>query len=154
MDARTNTSTSARRNRGGFTLFELSVVLTIVGIMASMSIPLYTKALEQARVDAAGAKLQGIWSAQRIYWLDRRTFAGSLGELQSLDLLDSSYVATQGDPDASFVYGILRASDGAFTARARRNDSEVWSGTLRIDESGELTGTIRHNNGTVLAPPD
>jgi len=143
-----------RRERAAFTLVELSIVLIIVGVMASMVIPLYTKALEQARVDAAATKLQGVWSAQRIYWLDRRVFASSLAELQTLDLVDASYAATQSDPDASFVYEVLNAGDGAFTARARRSDSEVWSGAIQIDQSGELSGDIRHSNGTILTPPE
>lgn len=143
-----------RRDRAAFTLVELSVVLIIVGVMASMAIPLYTKALEQARVDAAATKLQGVWSAQRIYWLDRRTFASSLGELEALDLVDASYAATQSDPDASFVYEVLNAGDGAFVAQARRNDSNVWSGAIQIDQSGQLTGDIRHSNGTSLTPPE
>ena len=141
-----------RRTAYGFTLLELSIVSVIIGILAVMAVPLYQKAIEQARVDDAGAKLQAIWSAQRIYWLDRRQFAESLADLEALDLLDASYAATQGDPDANYVLDIRHADDATFSARARRADSNVWSGELEIDQTGEISGQIQNTSGDVLFP--
>ena len=136
----------------GFTLLELSIVCVIVGILAVMAVPLYQQAIEQARVDDAGAKLQGIWSAQRIYWLDRKEFAEALTDLEALDLLDASYAATQANPDANFVLEMRHADDATFAARARRADSSVWSGELEIDQTGEITGQIQNSSGDVLVP--
>src|SRR5271157_5862294 len=71
----------------GYTLVEMMIVLVVVGVMISFGIPQFSRALEQARADVAGANLRAIWTAERIYWLDNRNYTSSLNVLVSLNLL-------------------------------------------------------------------
>ena len=139
--------------RSGFTLVEVCIAMTVICILVTMAVPLYTRAVEQARVDVASAKLRTIWSAQRVYWLENRSFTLNLSTLESMDLLGSALVATQSSPDAVYVYEMVTADNETFLARARRNGSGSWTGQLHIDESGSMTGVINGPGGQIIAPP-
>ena len=62
----------------GYTLVEMMIVLVVMGVMISFGIPQFSRALEQSRADVAGANLRAIWTAERIYWLDNRTYTTNL----------------------------------------------------------------------------
>ncbi|MGE4358001.1 MAG: type IV pilin protein, partial [Candidatus Omnitrophota bacterium] len=51
----------------GFTLTEIITAVVIVAILASLSIPYFTKTIEISRGRIAKANLESIYSAQRIY---------------------------------------------------------------------------------------
>ena len=123
--------------RRGWSLVELMVVLTVIGILLALSAPPYRRSLEQARADLAAANLRAIWAAQRLYWLDQHHYAGSFADLQPL--LDPTVAA--GTP--YYTYAVVSADETTFTVSATRTGSTVWTGTLVIDQTGQLTGTIQ-----------
>ena len=143
------TRTTSQKHRRGVTLLELSVTVILIGILVTLIVPSFSRVSEQSRVDAATQYLRSLWSAQRVYWLENRTFADDMSLLDALGLIDPK-VATGND--GSFDYTISAATASTFTATATRNGSGVWNGTLTITEDGEVTGNV--NNGTVvLLPP-
>jgi len=71
--------------KSGFTLIELLVVVLIVGILASIAIPQYFKAVEKSRIAEATSVLTTIKSAQERY------LAGSGGYASDLNNLDITY---------------------------------------------------------------
>src|SRR4029079_13605749 len=83
---------SASKSRG-ISLLELTIVTVIIGVLMTMSIPSFQRGLEQSRADLAEANLRSIWSAQRLYWIDNRTYATDLDTLGSAGLLDSAVSA-------------------------------------------------------------
>jgi prepilin-type N-terminal cleavage/methylation domain-containing protein len=58
----------------GFTLVELMIVVVIVGILAGVSIPMYSRSAERARISEAVGALGSIRSAMRIYYAEHRTY--------------------------------------------------------------------------------
>jgi len=137
----------ARLRHEGFTLVELSVAMVIICLLMTMAAPNFRLAIEEARANAASANLRAIWSAQRAYWLEHRTFSDSLTALQSLDLIDAAVAESATNPKAVYVYQIVAADAGAFSARALRNSSGVWVGQIEIDEEGRVTGAIQGTGG-------
>src|SRR5262249_55145792 len=115
-------SRRGRRNRSGFSLIEVVMVTVIVGILASLTVPTFHLALEQSRANVAGANLRAIWSAQRLYWLENRTYAPDLATLYSLDLLDSS-VSSQ----SFYTYEIASYDAASFSALATRTLNGGWN---------------------------
>ncbi len=68
LQRRSISEPSPRRSRG-YSLMEMMLVLTIMGVLIAMCAPTYQQAMEQARADVAAANLRAIWSAERLYWL-------------------------------------------------------------------------------------
>jgi len=127
---------------------EVMLVLTIMGILISMSAPSFRRSIEQSRADVAGANLRAIWSAQRIYWLENRAYADNLDALESLGLIDPAIAAGT----TRYVYAIASADADSFTVTATRTGAERWTGTFSIDEQGTLTGLVESPDGTALSP--
>lgn len=63
------TSWFGKNSSTGFTLIELLVVVLIIGILASVALPQYTKAVEKSRVGAALAFGRAVMTAENAYYL-------------------------------------------------------------------------------------
>ena len=68
----------------GFTLIELLVVVLIIGILASIALPQYTKAVERARMAEGVQYLDNVVKAQNILYMQTGMFARNLNELNTL----------------------------------------------------------------------
>ena len=135
---RSTRHSSATFHPRGVSLMEVMLVLTVIGILISMSAPSFSRSMEQSRADIAGANLRAIWSAERVYWLEYRTYTSNLSELDSLGLLDPTIVSGT----SRYVYAIPSADASSFTAAATRTGSSRWTGQFTISEGGVLSGAI------------
>lgn len=148
---RNNADSRWRRIRPcAFTLVELTVVVAIIGTMAAFAVPSYRRAIEQSRIDIAGANLRAIWAAERLYWLQNQTYTTDIATLRKLGLLDRKLPTGNGSEDNywnSYFYYTIEAStkgiDEEFTAKAIASTFTGSTSTLQIDETGELTGKCR-----------
>jgi prepilin-type N-terminal cleavage/methylation domain-containing protein len=122
----------------GFSLVEVMVVLTIIGILVAMTVPSYQRAVEQSRADVAAANLRALWSAQRLYWIEHHAYTSNLTALQSLGLLDPAIVLST----TGYVYAVTSAGTNSFRAVAVRTGSSAWTGEFAIDQDGLLSGAI------------
>jgi prepilin-type N-terminal cleavage/methylation domain-containing protein len=152
VDSKRYIKVTAITSRQGFTLTEVLIAMTIICILVILSTPIYSRAMEQARLDAAASNLKMIWSAQRVYWLDEHSYAPDLATLYNMDLLSSKMVLTKTSLTTSYVYEIEAVDNDSFTAVAIRNGSSKWSGQIQIDEFGDLTGNITALDGLELVP--
>ena len=150
------TMSTARSNAGflacgarprGFTLLELMVSVTIMGVLVAMSATRFERSIEQSRVDFAAANLRAIWAAQRLYWLENHIYADRLSQttpkgLYELGLLDPAIVSTTGD----YTYAITSSNTDTFQATATRTGD---AGQITIDQTGAVTGFVSAGGGTV-----
>ena len=83
-------------NNKGFTLIELLVVVLIIGILASMAMPQYFKAVERSRMSEAVTLLGNIAQSQQRKYLQINDFAGAFTGLD---------VAPQGVTDTWYTKG-------------------------------------------------
>jgi prepilin-type N-terminal cleavage/methylation domain-containing protein len=145
------THSPARRptRRHGSTLIELMVVVVITGILASMAIPSFAKAVEQTRVDQAAATLRTIWTAQRFYKMEHGVYAANDDPLPMTameKLQDAGLLEPQLEPEGFR----LHVDAGGFPVRAECL-AGPWSGSLEIDAMGIVRGEIV-GHGYTLRP--
>ena len=65
----------------GFTLIELLVVVLIIGILASVALPQYTKAVEKARATEAIQLLGDLYTAEQVYFMQTGSYTNDLSLL-------------------------------------------------------------------------
>ena len=111
----------------GFTLIELMITVVIIGILASIAYPTYTRYVQEARVTDGQAKLMEIaGQLERCYTSDY-SYSGCL----SLPMMSENrnYKVT----------GEISAS--TYTLTATHSGSQVTSGceTLTLDQTGNHT---------------
>ena len=124
----------------GFTLIELLVVVLIIGILSSVALPQYTKAVEKARASEAMQILKSLRDAQSLCQLERGIgeYDGCQfgnGGTQSLgDLFDNISISLSGDivstialdsdgiRTKNFIYGLITEAGGAGHLCAERTD--------------------------------
>jgi Tfp pilus assembly protein PilE len=131
--------TMPTRSARGTSMTELLVVCVVIGVLACLAVPQYRRSVEQNRLDGAAQQLRSIWAAQRVYWLEHRTFASDLSDLSTLDLIEPGVASGS---DQLYAFTITSANALGFTARATRSGGSQWSGQLTIDQTGDLTGSV------------
>jgi prepilin-type N-terminal cleavage/methylation domain-containing protein len=138
-----------RAPKRGYTLVEALIVLVIMSVLVAMGVPRFQQSLEQSRADVAGAILRSIWSAQRLYWLQYRTYAPDLATLQSANLIDPSLATAT----APYTYQVTVASESTFTATATRSGSSFWAGSFTIAADGTFSGSVQlSGQGPLIVP--
>jgi prepilin-type N-terminal cleavage/methylation domain-containing protein len=138
--------------RRAFTLTELMVVTTLIGVMAAMSVPSFQRAMTQSRADIAAANLRAIWAAERLYWLENHAYTDKLSQqsplpsgLMQLGLLDPSLPLNASGAtyqNGGYYFSVTPGSDptSTFTATA----TNMFAGppnTIMIDQAGTVTTT-------------
>jgi prepilin-type N-terminal cleavage/methylation domain-containing protein len=65
------------RNKQGFTLIELMIVVVIIGILAALAIPRFTNASARAKEKEADGILKQIYTLQQTYYASNGTFSSN-----------------------------------------------------------------------------
>lgn len=100
----------------GFTLIELLVVVLIIGILAGVALPQYTKAVEKSRATEAITLLSNLAKAEEVYSLGMNYFTNDMNALDIQMPNTGTGIVTSTRTNA-FTITILNA-DKATTFRA------------------------------------
>ena len=112
-----------RKLRFGFTLTEVLIVVIIVGILATLSLPMLVKAMEKAKLGEAASNLNLIRTGEKIYFLEYAVFTVDINSLNIENPnTDAKYFDYNIYSGSEYAGGSDLAVD--FTARAqRKNDA-------------------------------
>ncbi len=130
----------------GFTLIELLVVVLIIGILSSVALPQYTKAVEKSRVAEARTMLKTLYDAEMV----RNLEMGTEGVAYPLDELNISVSDVNGTA-AAFPFS---TKNFRYTIESANGHFGILAWTLRNNASyynlgiGYPSGTIQCSGGT------
>ena len=78
---RTYAATHMLKNKKGFSLVELMVVVAIIGILASIAVPSLQKYMAKARQAEAKTSLASLYTAEKAFFAEYNTYSGDWGAL-------------------------------------------------------------------------
>jgi len=74
----------AKSKEKGFTLIELMIVIAIIGILAAIAIPQFSKYRQRSYNSSAESDLRNAATAQEAYFVDESTYCSDTGTLISM----------------------------------------------------------------------
>jgi type IV pilus assembly protein PilA len=131
---------SINESISGFTLIEITLVIVVLGILASLAIPRYLIAVERGRAAEAHKALGVIRDMELVYFVENNFYTDIIAEL------GLSY-PTGCDPNYYFMYEIAGVP-GTFTVTATRCEAggktpqgPIGGYVVTIDPNGNVGGT-------------
>lgn len=141
----------------GFTLIELLVVVLIIGILSSVALPEYTKAVEKSYASEALTLLRQLLTAEKAY---KWSSGGFTGDLTKLDMEMpgikedvSNVFGTKNWVFTVTVHPLYDKRFTAFAARAKEGADADWYGILMsVAEDGTVTRKCQYKSGNPVVP--
>ena len=132
-----------RRNRKGFTLLEILIVIVILGVVAGLAIPVFTANIEKSKAQEAMAALGAVKNAMVAYHGQQSTPSYTGATFAKIGY-DPNTVA--GGQAKSFTYAEpSNLDDATFTVVATGNCGTCGVGdTVTITESGPAVGAGKY----------
>ena len=137
-----------RQNVSGFTLIEVLVVVIILGILASLSLPAFLSQAAKAKQTEAKGYVGAVTRAQQAYRIEKATFASEWSDLEI-----GIPAETQ-----DYTYSLSASSETTTTIAAEAEAPELrdYSGGVVVLEDSGQTSTAacqtKKPGGSVILP--
>jgi type IV pilus assembly protein PilE len=123
--------------RKGFTLIELIIVIIIIGILATLAIPQYLKAVEKGKLAKGKSGLALLAQAEGMARAEYDTYY-KLTDLVAKNVSELAKVGAGDDGDWTYSVGSVTTS--TFTATGKRKAGPCVGKEISVDETGTWLG--------------
>ena len=146
------------RGAAGFTLIELLIVVAIIGLLASIAIPIYANIIERTNRNAFVADADTLYKAFMRYYIDHGSFptdAGlntfdpdTLAPLTSEDYLTQAVAAgflrTLHDSSGDWMDAVGRyhSSNAKFSGPYKAKIKRLWAAAAKPDKASTTTSVL------------
>lgn len=124
------------RNRSGFTLVELLIVVVVLGILVAIALPRYSNTRDKAKIAALRTDLRNAETAEETYYADNMVYA-DLAQLQAEGLLSLSPSTTMDLTAGPDGYKAV-AKNTTIGSATNSCSVKVGAGTT-LDDDGVIT---------------
>ncbi len=118
----------------GFTLIELLVVVLIIGILSSVALPQYTKAVHKARLTEVQMRSKALRDAVELYLLED----GSANYVRITELYPDTVAGLTEDSSNN---GQFKSKYGTYSASCEGTNCSVWHSYNSSDFSVNMIST-------------
>ena len=141
-------------NKKGFTLIELLVVVLIIGILSSVALPQYTKAVEKSRAVEAITIIKAIKTAQEVYYMANGKYTEDLTELDIEIPTLKNFLIDTSQPMSKGRFALSKRTSPHYTIIASgdfRSDTCIkdplycYSASEEVNKICKLFGSARPN---------
>lgn len=122
----------------GFTLVELLVVVTIIGILAAVAVPKFLDVSHKARASEFPTQLNAIHTGELAYLAERGTYAVTMSRMRDSVGVDCPTQSTW------FLYRVVSSSSTSYTASAVVNKAfgiAKTTDSATIDQTNSKSAT-------------
>lgn len=152
----------------GFSLIELMIVVAIIGFLAVISIPSFTRFLAKAKRAEAYMNLSSIYTAQKAYWAEHGTYSQILSGPNGIGWKPEGYHGGGAGESFNYTYGFANGSEGInyFTGKleaspAHLSAAKAEKNSFVVVAAGDIDGdgqmdiiSIDHNNNVQILQDD
>jgi len=131
-------------SRPGFTLLELIAIVVILGILAAVGLPRYTRTIERTYRQEAQDILLTIYHGQRSFYLTNNAYLGSLNQSSSNSEWRKIFMENPNLGSIPVRFTVAASGSGAtatFTATAEKVGGSCGGKTLQITQTRAVTDT-------------
>ncbi|UCB57498.1 MAG: type II secretion system protein [Candidatus Omnitrophota bacterium] len=122
--------------KSAFTLTEVIATVIIVGILAALSLPLLTKAVEGTKATEAMVALKQIRTGERIYRTEEDTYWPTEAPVNNISTINAQLrLYLEAKDERNWDYSVTATAD-TFDATATRRSGSYNGRTITLDEGG------------------
>lgn len=151
--------------RLGFSLIELMIVVSIIALLAMISVPSFMKFLAKAKRTEAYMNLSSLYAAQKAYWAENGTYTTTLNGPSGAGWKPEGYMVGGKNEKFNYTYGFASGAEGVnyFTGKLETPASYLSAGradakSFIIVAAGDVMGSGKpdiltvdeHNNIVVV----
>ena len=121
-----------RTNLDGFTIMELIVIVIIIGVLAGLALPNYTKTIEKTHQQDAMTQLTAIHAAEMMYYARLGTYWPPTSASYTIGDINSSLKLNVIENDMTYNCqgGAASGVQTSFSCQASRNPSASFTVTV------------------------